>query len=51
MAAFNEENRSERYTDSEIHHTSSSIMNARKIELFYHPVLKGAREPTQEEMQ
>ena len=26
-------------------------MNARKIELFYHPVLKGAREPTQEEIQ
>jgi len=26
-------------------------MNARKIKLFYHPVLKGAREPTQEEIQ
>jgi len=45
LAAFNEENTSER------HHTSSSIMNARKIKLFYHPVLKGAREPTQEEIQ
>ena len=25
--------------------------DARKIKLFYHPVLKGAREPTQEEIQ
>jgi len=26
-------------------------MNARKIELFYHPVFKGSKEPTQEEVQ
>jgi len=26
-------------------------MNARKIEMFYHPVFKGSKEPTQEEMQ
>jgi len=39
MAAFNEEKRPEKYTDSERHHTSSSIMNARKIKPFYHPVL------------
>jgi len=30
---------------------SSSILNARKIELFYHPVFKGSKEPTQEEVQ
>jgi len=51
MAALNEENMPERYTDSEIHHTPSSIMNTRMIEFFYHPVLKGSREPTQEEIQ
>jgi len=51
MTVFNEEIMHERYTDSERLHTSSSIMNARKIKLFYHPVLKGAREPTQEEIQ
>jgi len=42
--------------DSERHrtclkHISSSIMNARKIELLYHPVFKGSKEPTQEEVQ